>query len=453
MATGQSNSQLGKSVGAKIRAARQALKYTQSKLASPEFSVSYISAIERGQIQPSLRALEILARRLGIPSAQLIQLDTQNEQALGFATSVAKNDEALLVLALLEAQISILQDDATKAITLLSEQPTGKLQKKYFLQQRILLGWAYLLTSELDKCIVILTEGESFANEQNDSSNAFSLQIYDLMGIAYASMGDYARALQAHERCLNILEAIQPRDPFFLCHIYNQLGQHYTQLQKRDAAIHAFKQAITIIEELNTPENLQTAYWNNALHLAATKEYRLASIYLHKCLELQNQRAHAPLRSEIYYYLGRALMKGDQAKARTYLENALEQKSNQMDALSFASIMTRLAEWFLLHNQLPEAEKYAEKASELAKPLGTTLIASEALIMWGRVQYAQETYKSADKHFTAGLEMLEHLSLPLEQSDQFALYARLLDARGKTKEALHYYKRAYESQRKVGGYL
>ena len=450
MSTEQSNSQLGKSVGAKIRAVRQSLKYTQSQLATPEFSVSYISAIERGQIQPSLRALEILARRLGIPSAQLIQLDTHNDHTLGFATSIVKKDEALLELALLEAHIYILQDDAKKAITLLSELPASKLQKKYLLQHRFLLGWAYLLTSELHKCIVTLAEGESFANEQNDSSN--SLRIYDLMGIAYASMGDYARALQTHERCLTILEAAQPQDPFFLCHLYNQLGQHYTQQQKNDAAIHAFKQAITIIEELSTPENLQTAYWDNAVHYAAAKEYQSASIYFHKCLELQSQRVHSPLRSEIYHYLGRALMKGDQAKARTYLEDALQQKPNQLDALTVASIMTSLAECFLLHNQLSEAEKYVEKASELAKPFGTTLIASVALIMWGRIQYAQETYKSADKHFAAGLEMLEHLNVPQEQSDQSALYAKLLDTRGKTKEALHYYKCAYESQRRTGEY-
>jgi transcriptional regulator with XRE-family HTH domain len=451
MSTEQSNSQLGKSVGAKIRAARQALKYTQSQLATPEFSVSYISAIERGQIQPSLRALEILAKRLGIPSAQLIQLDIQNDHTLGFATSVALSDEALLELALLEAQIYMLQDDATKAIALLCELPASKLQKKYLLQHRFLLGWAYLLTSELHKCIVTLAEGESLANEQNDSS--YSLYIYDLMGMAYASMGDDARALQIHERCFNMLVATQARDPFFLCHLYNQLGQHYTQLQKNDAATHAFQQAITIIEELTTPQNLQRAYWDNALYYAAAKEYQSACVYLHKCLELQNQRVHAPLRSEIYHSLGRALMKGDQAKARTYLEDALQQKPNLLDALTLASIMTRLAEWFLLHNQLPEAEKYAEKASELAKPFGTTLITSEALIMWGRIQYTHESYKSADKHFAAGLEMLEHLHVPQEQSDQSALYAQLLDARGKTKEALHYYKRAYESQRRTGEFF
>jgi len=57
MSTDQSNNKLGQSVGAKIRAARQAKKYTQSQLALPDFSVSYISAIERSQIHASLRAL------------------------------------------------------------------------------------------------------------------------------------------------------------------------------------------------------------------------------------------------------------------------------------------------------------------------------------------------------------------------------------------------------------
>src|SRR5256886_14834076 len=64
--------QIGQSVGAKLRAARLAKKYTQSQLARPDFSVSYISAIERGQIHPSLRALEILAVRLGLTSTDLL---------------------------------------------------------------------------------------------------------------------------------------------------------------------------------------------------------------------------------------------------------------------------------------------------------------------------------------------------------------------------------------------
>src|SRR5260370_18832821 len=51
-------------VGTNIREVRTKLGLTQAQLASPEFSISYISAIERGKIRPSLKALSILAKRL-----------------------------------------------------------------------------------------------------------------------------------------------------------------------------------------------------------------------------------------------------------------------------------------------------------------------------------------------------------------------------------------------------
>src|SRR5437763_14538738 len=97
------HSQMGQSVGAKIRAARQAKKDTQSKLASPDFSVSYISAIERGQIHPSLRALEILARRLDLPSTQLLAEHSQDGSRNSPSISSPINEEAAIELALLEA--------------------------------------------------------------------------------------------------------------------------------------------------------------------------------------------------------------------------------------------------------------------------------------------------------------------------------------------------------------
>src|SRR2546426_620504 len=112
MPSDQSSSQMGQSVGAKLRAARQAKKYTQSQLAAPDFSVSYISAIERGQIHPSLRALEILARRLNLSSTDLLSEHTQGENAHSIALSAPMNEEVAIELALLEAQIAILQGAA-----------------------------------------------------------------------------------------------------------------------------------------------------------------------------------------------------------------------------------------------------------------------------------------------------------------------------------------------------
>src|SRR6202795_2383641 len=60
-------------VGANIREVRTKLGLTHSQLAAPEFSISYISAIERGKIRPSLKALSVLARRLDVPLTFLLE--------------------------------------------------------------------------------------------------------------------------------------------------------------------------------------------------------------------------------------------------------------------------------------------------------------------------------------------------------------------------------------------
>src|SRR6266704_428257 len=106
MASDMSHEQEGQFVGAKIRMMRLARKFTQSQLAKPDFSVSYISAIERGQIQPSLRALEIIALRLGLSSMQLLPDYVGDESHLEVALDRpgGKVEEAALVF--LEAELA-----------------------------------------------------------------------------------------------------------------------------------------------------------------------------------------------------------------------------------------------------------------------------------------------------------------------------------------------------------
>src|SRR5690348_1550002 len=60
-------------LGARLRAARKARGLTQEALAAPEFTKSYVSAVEREKARPSLRALEFMAGRLSIPLRDLVQ--------------------------------------------------------------------------------------------------------------------------------------------------------------------------------------------------------------------------------------------------------------------------------------------------------------------------------------------------------------------------------------------
>ena len=62
-------------LGQRLRKARLARNLTQSEVAQQRFSVSYISAVERGQIRPSLGALEKLSERLRVPLSDLLRDD------------------------------------------------------------------------------------------------------------------------------------------------------------------------------------------------------------------------------------------------------------------------------------------------------------------------------------------------------------------------------------------
>ena len=49
------------------------MKLTQSELAGPEFTKSFISQVEKGQTRPSLKSLQIIAARLNQPVSYFLE--------------------------------------------------------------------------------------------------------------------------------------------------------------------------------------------------------------------------------------------------------------------------------------------------------------------------------------------------------------------------------------------
>ena len=446
MSSDLSPQQIGQIVGARLRAARLAKKLTQSQLARPDFSVSYVSAIERGQIHPSLRALETFAQRLGISSADLI-----SKQALQEITGVSTINGLMqsaegLALQLLEAQIFIRQSAAQRAITQLRSLVSNKLTPEQEIRLRYLLGWAYYSMALLQESESVLAE----ALKLEGPDDHLSAQILNLLGMVHASMRNYALALQYQQRCLDKLEKKQrPHDAFFIAQVYTNMGLLYVNQDKIDDAMQMFQHALAITEELTTTGRLKSMYADAFQYYAETKDYLYAALYGRKYLELHLQERSNSLRSEIYYYLGRAMMQGDQQKALTYLEKALQSASDKQDQLALASVSSQMAEWLLTQGKIEEAHEYARKAYMLASPFGSVIITAHILAVLGLIAYAQKDYEVGDTHFAAGLEMLERLGAREELVDQYTGYAQLLEDRGMAKEALIYYKKAWEIQQKA----
>lgn len=449
MPSDQSHQNIGQSVGAKLRAARLAKKYTQSQLARPDFSVSYISAIERGQIHPSLRALEILALRLGLTSTDLLQNHSlQDGNSTSKAGTPVRSEEDF-EWQFLAAQIAIWQGEAQRAITQLRKLTGENLNVRQQMHLRYLLGWAYANTAQLQESEYVLSEAEQLAKDPNDE---MGLQILNLLGLVYASMHNYAQGLEYHQRCLAMLENMQPLNPFLMAQVYTNMGLHYTYLNKFDQAVEMFQRALTVTAKLTALQDLKSMYWTMFQQYNQAQEYRLAHLYGYKWLHIHSQEYSQSLRSELYFYLGRAMLHMNQDEAYAYLEKALAEVAALQDQLALASVMTHLAAWLLAHQRVDEAHIQAEEAYTLASSFGETMIAAEALLTLGKIAYAQQDYEAGDTFFVDGLTMLEHLGALEELADQSAAYAQLLEERGEPGKAIFNMRQAYACRQKMHKY-
>ncbi|HEX6484068.1 MAG TPA: helix-turn-helix transcriptional regulator [Ktedonobacteraceae bacterium] len=446
MPSDQSNQNIGQSVGANLRTARLAKKYTQGRLAHPDFSVSYISAIERGQIHPSLRALEILATRLGLSSTDLLPHASSNNSNTGSTLTTSSQGALDIEVQLLEAQLAIRQGAAEQAIIRLRELALENLTARQRLQIYYLLGQAYSITSQFQEGEYALAEATKLIKDPNDE---LSLQILNLLGVVYTSMHNYAQAFQIHQRCLDMFENMQPQNPFLMARVYTNMGLHYTYLNKFQQAVEMFQKALTLTAALESAEELQSIYWHLFEHYRESKNYEQADLYGHQLFQVSSQEYSQSLRSELYHNLGRAMLKMDQQTSYAYLEKTLVEVATLEDQLAQSVVTTQYAQWLLAHDRIPEALEQAEKALALLSSYNDSIIKAEALTTLGAIAFAQESYEAGDGHFMAALNMLDQLGALEELAAGAAAYAERLEERGKANEALFYMKKAYEARRKM----
>src|SRR5712691_2956421 len=161
-------------VGTNIRKVRTRLSLTQAQLAAPEFSISYISAIERGKIRPSLKALSILARRLDVPLTFLLE----------GSPSGATEARAVVDLRSAVSQGEALNDP------------------EYTERARNLLGEAYfhlynytLAMENHQRCNIAVENGHV-------SDPVFALSVLSNLANDSYRLGDLARAIQLYTKAL-----------------------------------------------------------------------------------------------------------------------------------------------------------------------------------------------------------------------------------------------------------
>ena len=187
-------------LGQRLRKARLARNLTQSEVAQQRFSVSYISAVERGQIRPSLGALEKLSERLRVPLSDLLRddgdIDIPHTAPVERSAATEERDE--MDARLFYARILARQGHPQDALELLQSLPTSRLTPLQHAEMLWRKAYCYLELRRPEDARSAVLEAIPLAEKANNQELVERLRLE--LGNAFGLMHKYQLALDAYKR-------------------------------------------------------------------------------------------------------------------------------------------------------------------------------------------------------------------------------------------------------------
>jgi transcriptional regulator with XRE-family HTH domain len=241
-------------LGQRLRRARLTHNLTQGELAKNLFSVSYISGVERGQIRPSLGALDKLAERLQVPVTELL---ANSDSDMRHAHSPVQHHEGHreeVESSLREAQILARQHNNEWAITILLRLQTQQLTPREMAMVQLSLAASYSQEERAEEARRVAQDAIPVAERAGERELAERLRLE--LGHAFALMQSHATALEQYQKCLQAVQEQTIQDPAFHLSALLNIGTQYLSMADYEQAIAAFMQAVDVAEEVMWPEAL-----------------------------------------------------------------------------------------------------------------------------------------------------------------------------------------------------
>jgi tetratricopeptide (TPR) repeat protein len=441
-------------VGRNIREVRTRLDMTQSKLAAPEFSISYISAIENGKIRPSLKALSVLARRLDVPLTFLLEgspSDATEARAIGYSLTDSGPDPRIDV-DLLQAEVLIQQGNFHEAKAFLSPIQPDRITTDQVYRLYLLRGQMHLGAGEYQEAIVDLRSALSQGENLNESE--YTERARSLLGNAYFALHNSTLALEHHLRCNVALEQKAITDPFFSLDVYTGLANDYFRIGDLDKATSFYRRALDILDGFSKDtRSFAQKYMEMGQHYKSIGKLLLARDYIMKSLTVSQMRDEQCLVGLTHQRLGKTFERHqnlDSAEQEYREAIALERDLHDEGVTSLCH--TSLSELLLKQNRVEEAEDEAQEALRSAEQGNDPQIQGQALIALAEIRHRTQDDTGEDEFFTHALELLETANAFDVASAAYFRYATMLEERNEVQRSLNAIKKAfgYQQQDKRG---
>lgn len=436
-------------VGTNIREVRTKLGLTQAQLAAPEFSISYISAIERGKIRPSLKALSILAKRLDVPLTFLLEgspAGAAEARAVGYSPADSGPDQRIDV-DLLQASVLVQQRAFQQAAELLAPIQPERITTDQVYRLYLLRGQIHLGQNEYQEAVVALRAAVTQGEGLNDIE--YIERARNLLGKAYFLLYNYTLAMENHLRCNNAIENGHINDPVFSLDVYSNLANDYFRLGDLEKAVTFYNRALATLEEVTRDsKSYAQKYMEISQRYKSVGKLTIARDYAMKSLAIYEMRDEQRLIGLTHQRLGKALEKqNDLDGAEKEYRQAITIERELDDDIAASLCYTSLAELLLKRGQVKQAESEAQEALNYARASNDAQTQGQALIALAQIRHNAGDFAAADELFTQALQLLDASNAHEIAAAAYSRYGKLLEDRGDITGSLSAIKKALEHQR------
>ena len=415
----------GETIGQRLKRLRLERGLSQRELAAPGVSYAYISRIEAGTRQPSVKALRRLAGKLGVTADYLetgSDLDPSHERELKLTD--------------LELAVRLGETEGAEAgLVALADEAAAAGDRRTLLRVHVSLAALAQERGDFGRAVDLLEralQGEAF-----DPAGLFD--VYSQLARAYSVSGRPRAAVELFQRCL---DDVGGDDPALEARYAAQLSYALTDIGELARAEEIVRRAIDRAADLEDPYMRVRLYWSMA---------RLAHHEGRTTTALENVRkAIALLRfTDDTLHLARAhllaaniaLSREDADTAEPYLEQAEQLFGSSPSAEDVIELRYRRARLETLRGHGDRAVALAREAIEMiggSSPTEEGLAFSalaDALVLTGETHGADEAFRRA-------VNLLEGEGRWRDATTTCRSWARMLRQMGREEQALDVLDRA-----------
>ena len=418
----------GETIGQRLKRLRLERGLSQRELAAPGVSYAYISRIEAGTRQPSVKALRRLAAKLGVTADYLETGSDLDEAAV-----------RELQLADLELAVRLGETDgAEEGLRALADDAAAANDRRSFLRASVMLA---ALAQDRGRNVDAVKLLETALRDEPFDPYGLA-DIYAQLARTYVGAGKPYAAVELFERCLDEVE--DGGDPALEARYATALSYALSDVGDTARAEEVVRRALDKAVDIEDPYMRVRLYWSMARLAHHEGRSNTALEHVRKAitlLQLTDDTLHLARANLLAANI--SLVRDDAESAASYLDQAEQLFGGNPATEDLLELRIRRARIAVLREQGQTAVTLARQAIELAgddNPIdaGTAFsVLADALALVSEIQGAEEAYRRA-------VDVLEEHAQLRDASAACRSWARMLRQVGREQQALDVLDRAAE---------